>query len=454
MATAPASSVDRNFPTLRRLAAPFRWFFRSRRRVLTATAVLLAMIATPPLWWSIQLMGLPDIGDPFDVAAYRSFTIPDDRNAFVLYREAAAKLKPLEALRQSKDDSLNPRDPWSKAGPLVRRWLEENREAMELFRRGTERPDALNPDGPSLYRLHALMSALYAFKDLALLEASRLEDGGDMAGAWTWYRAALRETAHAAMRGTTPERYGAQMQHLEIRRRIDSWAADPRTTPAMLRRALDDAIACEALAPSDSHTIRADYLLQEPFLTGPHPPGRNDLIFRLKTFRINSTEYQIDPDLIGNVVDAWRAWRREPERSRRTLRLAVANWLAYQDLPPDRRPAPDTSTSGAFDFYAFGPEAPANARALSPAALDRWLLSTSDTVHLFRAWDLRSARVRERANHRALVVSLASQLYRRDHGSDPPTDEALVGPYLRKLPDDGLGDAGGKKDGQESSVPE
>ena len=33
-----------------------------------------------------------------------------------------------------------------------------------------------------------------------------------------------------------------------------------------------------------------------------------------------------------------------------------------------------------------------------------------------------------------------AQLYRRDHGDDPPSDKALVGPYLESLPDDGLGD--------------
>ncbi len=62
------TGASRSFPTLSYLAAPFRWFFRSRRRVLTVAVVLLAMIAVPPLWWSLQLVGLPDIGEPFDVA--------------------------------------------------------------------------------------------------------------------------------------------------------------------------------------------------------------------------------------------------------------------------------------------------------------------------------------------------------------------------------------------------
>ena len=51
-------------------------------------------------------------------------------------------------------------------------------------------------------------------------------------------------------------------------------------------------------------------------------------------------------------------------------------------------------------------------------------------------------RINERADYRALVVLLAGRLYRHDHGADPPSDEALVGPYLKSLPDDGLGDMG------------
>ena len=142
----PTSSVSRSFPTLRYLAAPFRWLFGSRRRVLTAAAVLLAMIAVPPLWWSTQLLGLPDIGDPFDVQAFRSSTIPDDRNAFVLYRQAADRLKRLITSGKVQEQAIDLHVPWSQADPAVHRWVEDNREAMALFRRGTERPDALDTE--------------------------------------------------------------------------------------------------------------------------------------------------------------------------------------------------------------------------------------------------------------------------------------------------------------------
>ena len=50
-------------------------------------------------------------------------------------------------------------------------------------------------------------------------------------------------------------------------------------------------------------------------------------------------------------------------------------------------------------------------------------------------------RLEERANRRALLVVLASELYRRDLGTDPPSEEALVGPYLEEVPADDPGGA-------------
>ena len=398
----------------------------------------------PPLWWTLQLVGLPDIGEPFDVEAFCSFRIPDDRNACVLYREAAGRLRPLVASSKTHEQEINLHAPWSQTDPAARRWVEDNREAMDLFRRGTERPDALEPElasaaEPSWNPIPSFRS----FQSLALLEASRLEQRGDMAGAWVWYCAAMRSAYHLGLRGSIIMRLVAQQRYAELRRRLAPWVEDSRTTPDLIRRAIDDTVACGTFSPSESYSLKAEYHYLEDELTRPSNPGRQLLIGRLAAV-LRSHSYQLDPDQVGALADAWRWWRREPERSRRVLRLAIANRLACDDLPSDRRPARDPDVSGPFDLYAPGLEAPARARALSPAALDRWLQTSTDAQELLRSWDsiVRPLRVRERANHRALVTMLADELYRRDHGAYPPTDEALVGPYLKKLPDDGSGDAG------------
>ena len=85
------------------------------------------------------------------------------------------------------------------------------------------------------------------------------------------------------------------------------------------------------------------------------------------------------------------------------------------------------------------------AMALPREEVARWLVSTNDaklriilanTAPLPWAPSLLS----DRRTYRELVVTLAEEIYRRERGSLPPTEEALVGTYLKSLPDDGSAD--------------
>jgi hypothetical protein len=62
---------------------------RQLLRVMLVSTICLAVASTAlALWWLTSLNGLPGIGDPFDVAAFRTFRLPDDRNAFTFFRRA------------------------------------------------------------------------------------------------------------------------------------------------------------------------------------------------------------------------------------------------------------------------------------------------------------------------------------------------------------------------------
>ncbi len=436
------ASLHRSFPTVRLIVAPFRWIGRSRRRIWCTVVILLAIPAAPSLWWAVQLWGLPDIGDPFDVAAFRASTIPDDRNAYVLYRQAAALVKPRnQVLQQWGMNNGEIYNRWSKAAPEVRHWADENRQALALYRQGAERPDALDPVPESQQRpsdAWELFQPLQYLHVLALLEGSRLEEQGDMAGAWTWYRALLRTIRHTGTRGTFFRRYIVERWSQDLRNRVTKWAADPRTTSALLREALKDVAACESLGHSESYLLRAEYLEMGRMLDDPQGPGplrpAGWLISLASWITIDSLTPLLNTKQMRAANKAWRFWRREPERSRRVVRLVMANWLAYYDLPPKQRPNPDPNPALNYDFYPFGPEVPAQTRILSPESLGRWLDSTHDAQIMLRMLDLNRVRLDDWVNHRELLILLGTALYRRDHGTDPPTPEALVGPYLKSLP--------------------
>jgi hypothetical protein len=438
------ASVRRSFPTLVLLAAPVRWVGQSRRRILAAVLLILAIMASPPAWWAMQLIGLPDVGDPFDVAEFQKSTIADDRNAFVLYAQAATLLKSrvenqgkpgarVNLVRFSRTTFAR----WSDAQPEFRRWVEENREALAVYRRGALRPDALERTVGFDRASFQIFEALSSLQFMAFLEASRLEEDGDMAGAWGWYHAQLRTMHHIGMRGSIARRDEIVRWNREFRNRLMTWADDPRTTPVLLRQALDDVVACESLAPSEVDSLKSAYLDVQWLLDSPANPGRHVPIARFRRFW--NPNYTLDPERLQEVWDWWRFLRREPERSRRVIRLITANWLAYFELPAEKRPRPDPSVVS-LDFYALGPGAPAQARALAPGSLDAWFETAYDAQQVLRLLDGTRARTVERVNHVDLLVLLATELYHRDHGTDPPTPAALVGRYLKSLPADFLDD--------------
>jgi hypothetical protein len=435
MTMATSSTLSRSFPTLKYVVAPFRWVTRTRRWRWTTALVLLAILAAPVVWWATQLLGLPDVGDQLGLEPSRSIAVPEDRDAVVLYRRAEERYWAGPSLRLD----LESLDTWSKAPPKLRRLVEENGEALALYREAAERPD----ESPSPDRSHKGSSM---FHWLALLEASRLQEQGDMAGAWGWYRAVLRTIHHESAYASYNERIGLQRQHDRLRGRLERWVADRQTTPALLRRALDEVIACRSLPPpSDSYTLVAECLQAEY----PYPAFPLSQVTLKKWNEIFAfPDAYVTPDRMQAIYDLWRFWHREPERSRRVIRLAIANWLAYHRLPPAHRPPADLKVTGPYDFYALGTEATAAARALSPEALDRWLESSPEAKQFLEWWvknrafliknrGIQDLRAREWGNDRALLVLLASELYRRDHGTDPPSDQSLVGPYLERLPDDG-----------------
>ena len=62
-------------------------------------------------------------------------------------------------------------------------------------------------------------------------------------------------------------------------------------------------------------------------------------------------------------------------------------------------------------------------RALSPQDLASWLCTTRDAKESLFQWQWPAIRISERRELRALVVLLADELYRRERGSVPPTEE-------------------------------
>ncbi len=110
---------------------------------------------------------------------------------------------------------------------------------------------------------------------------------------------------------------------------------------------------------------------------------------------------------------------------------------------------PVTKRKIGVPLYPVNPGVSAGARALPPQEVAGWLVATLDArMKLIREYDewLPPVRARDPRTvadlraHRELVIMLATEIYHRERGSLPPSEEALVGTYLKSLPDDGSAD--------------
>jgi hypothetical protein len=241
--------------TLQLLRKRLRQLARVMRAVTIGLAVAAGALA---IWWLNSLNGLPDIGDPFDVAAFRATRLPENRNAFILFRQAEEKLTPQAFLPPAVNRSAVIAA-WSKTDPRLRAWVEENRQALELFQKGAQLADAsldLSGDPLTFHNSEVNPNTMIV---LVLLEGSRPQEKGDMAGAWDCFRAALRATALVS-----------RWEHLWeirlyfgcnwVRQRLATRAADPRTTIPQLHATLDEALKTEPRPDWDSHTLKLRYL--------------------------------------------------------------------------------------------------------------------------------------------------------------------------------------------------
>src|SRR4051794_13458574 len=252
---APSRGSQKMLQLLRKRLRQIAW-------ITLGLTVLLALVAAIfGIWWLNSLNGLPDIGDPFDVAAFRSFRLPDEQNAFTYLRRAAEKLTPWPDLPGAVGPSAATVS-WSKADPKLRAWVEENRQALELLQQGADQSEATEDLAGDPLTFGSTMSP-NDLNVLALLEGSKRQESGDAAGAWDCYRAVLRMTAHISRRGSLEPRWRVHIIALArgwLRIRLATWAADPRTTIAQLHGALDEVLRAEPRPEWDSFALKVGYI--------------------------------------------------------------------------------------------------------------------------------------------------------------------------------------------------
>jgi hypothetical protein len=398
-----------------------------KRRGLAFLYLMIALTVGAIAWRALCLWRLPNSPEPFDLVKYGRVEVADSNNAMVAYRHVFAKFGDLDA-RSYKVASVAARSvtDWSTADPEIRRWADDHREALEAWLPTNDRGDSLLVQ-PEELRMGTPLEPLQLMRPyvrLALLEGSRLEQAGDLAGAWRMYRAALRASRHAGRHGGTNQHLMGSSFLRQSRPRIESWIDHPGMTPELLRKAIGDVETCRAMTSPASEMVRAEYFSARDAVND------TDLWWKLSDSGPYSNVHWYNQFDAGRW--AHRFLRREPERSARVLRLIAAGYLAQCDRPRVLRPR---LLFVGLMIYDRDARTPRSVRAISPDALESW---ARDSIvmdlgpfnhHLQSYLDV------EAGTFDHFTLEMAERAFLIERGRPPKRYGELLGPYLKVLPE-------------------
>ncbi len=383
------------------------------------------LVSSPLLYRGYRLAGVYDPGEPFDVAEFMAYSVPSDDNAFVEYRRACSLLATEPTFDPGEWETAVDQG-WGAASERIRRWIGDNRAALQEWKRGTVKSRSLfmEPRRVNIVWSRSVILQLRTIARLVKIDTSRLEAEGRLDEAWEWHRALFRSSRHCGQYGTQHERFIGVCNHEIAADGIARWSKVPELSAAQLKRAIKQLQSDYELTSLTSNNFKMEYVMW-----------------------VNSAAIDF-PDLLGIVGEPVKLGRLgswssgEPELFQMSLNLELENWLSQVDKPlANRAPLLDVGRHG---FYQ---------RAGAGSTVGGAYVATADEIERALSRSLlwrRSGRIYyldeyvlvEQARQHSLLFALAVQAYQRDYGEFPAAADDIVGEYLRQLPADPFGQSG------------
>lgn len=370
----------------------------------------------------VILWDLPDVPEPTHLARSGHVNLPAAQNAMICYQAAIRLLSRNEPVERSLGFAAYQPRFGANVDPAILAWATANRPALAVWLDGTARPDALLVQPGELATIpESTLSGLRALGLLGLLEATRRHHGGDLDGAWTYYRAVIRSAYHLGRRGVVPTSVvGGSLLRVTCPR-VLSWADESRLPPDQMRRALADLIECRSLASSLAEMICVEH-------------GRSRAILNQSGLRWQGGRTAggwAEASLIARME---QFWRNEPKRSRKILRLITTGLLAQLDRPGDEQAE---FIDPHVAVLALNTSTPPELARIPPNRLAAWVdASGVANLHLDATWyRFLQWYVTTDAWLDPLRLRLAERVFASEHDGKPPRVHGdLIPGYLGALP--------------------
>ena len=379
-----------------------------------------------------MLSGVSVIPEPFDAAEFVKWDVSDEENAFTDYILAAEMKKNVGTDTVPSSFDAVTSDGWSKSDEALITWMQNHREALNIWRRGTTRQKGryISPQDLSVTTLLPVVQEQRTFARLASMEFYRCLEQGELDEAYQWIRAIFRSGGHTTYRGCLIQGLVGNAIHAMASNSLQLWAENPLVTSEQLQAALAAVHSDEALYEPTSSFLKSEYMAVE-----------NTLISG-EWREVMATSGGPNTNFAADVMKGVAWFIGEPELMRRLYRQTIANQLREIDKPLGTR----TRLIGSAGFVLFDldPAVPLLPGQMDPLAIDQQINRSILMKLMAPAMKIvDEACMRRRVRQSALEVLLAVQAYQRDHGQYPAELSAIVPKYLKQIPLDDFDKAGG-----------
>jgi hypothetical protein len=329
----------------RRYVPWYRRWLPSRR---TVAVVAILVLSTPVVIRNYRLWRMPDVPVPFDLDAF--FALPEDieDNANFFFEQAEAQHDPrgftdtLFVQWHENGGAIS----WEDVPASARAWAEQERPALERYRRAAQCPTCVMLSPKKYYHICSAPSATFHrdFVQVVIIEALRLMNEGDTNGAAELLHDAFRATRHAGNRAGDHGRGIGAIGHYYLTPAWHVWSRHPDVTAEQLTTALGRLLRDWELTPPPSDQLKIEYAT---LVNEAKPPQK--LLNRTFDHLLDDycvREMELSTRGIARTMNgAIPGWQRpilwcigEPELSLRAARLYITHEMRTCDLPLAQQP--------------------------------------------------------------------------------------------------------------------
>lgn len=398
---------------------------RFRIWLVLASAILLLVLSAPFAYRGWVLSQVPDIELPYDTRPILNLVVPDEENAWLEFRKAAALVVRMDqSVWEAYETAI---DKYSEPVPQVALdWAAKNRVALDVWKKGTEKSDAqylraeqyqLNSHGQDVRETTEIREIHRA----AVIVTMRLTNEGRVEEAWSLCHAQLKAVDLYRRHGHFEEGLLSHGCFRIARHSLLKWIQSEHVSLVHLRHAQHELMNSLRAKPWVEEMVRLD----------------GSILQRLE----NAVE--AEPEFYLNRMTPLPARvelfiRGEPTIAKRVRKLAITNFLQGCDAPVRSRP----TVIGKRKLFNVAIET--SHGSLSAAGIEHCERSSIITAAHLLQYPIEDNLLilqlsdQQQLHHELLIAATALEAFKRQNGTYPEKLESLVPEFLAEVPDNTL----------------